>query len=391
MNPRNAVLVIAATTVLLPAFAARAQATNPPYLSQIPSVERVRAEIKGTDAMDTAARQMGAFWQLQEIIKTLSGLRWTRGQLTPDEGRLIGQYRLGYGTAEQPYAHIPKSPSHPDKERWFKAHTFYENDPGFRGELLDKFFTEEFRAAYYRATGRPRSSSRPQGNAPAAAAAKPPSTAGPTGRPANTAPSVPAGGSADDYIAQGNRYRDAKNYTAAAEAYKKSISLQPSARAYNALGLVYLDGLKQPENSVAAFQQVVRLKPDDAVGHLNLGLAYNGAKQFEKAVGAYREAIRLKPDNDAAFNQLGSAYYELEQYSEAATAFQQAVRLAPNDAVYHHNLGFNYAEMGRKEEALQVLKSSVNIFWVSRDGLYSATQNHKLPKVGSVTCRLSEP
>ena len=53
----------------------RAQATNPPYLRQFPSVERVKAEIKGTDAMETAARQMGAFWRVQQIIKDLSGFR----------------------------------------------------------------------------------------------------------------------------------------------------------------------------------------------------------------------------------------------------------------------------------------------------------------------------
>ena len=153
--------------------AIRSQAANPPYLSQMPSMEGVATEIKGADAMDTAARRMGAFWQLMQIIQELAGQRLYRNQLTPDEGRLIGQYRLGYSTAEQPYAHIPRSPSHPDKEKWFKAHTFYENDPGFRDELLNKFFTEEFRAAYYRVTGRPRQGNRPAGNAPPAAAAKP--------------------------------------------------------------------------------------------------------------------------------------------------------------------------------------------------------------------------
>lgn len=61
---------------------------NPAYLREMPSVQRVRAEIRGKNRMDTAARQMGAFWQLQKIIETLAGPRFYRTR-TPDEARLI--------------------------------------------------------------------------------------------------------------------------------------------------------------------------------------------------------------------------------------------------------------------------------------------------------------
>ena len=93
MKARVVALTLAAVAALLQTPNTQAQATNPPYLSQYPSAARVKAEIKGTDAMDTAARQMGAFWQLQKIIETLSGLRWARNELTPAEGRLLGEYR----------------------------------------------------------------------------------------------------------------------------------------------------------------------------------------------------------------------------------------------------------------------------------------------------------
>lgn len=155
MKARVAIFITlaAAAAVLLRPTHTGAQATNPSYLREMPSVERVRATIKGADAMDTAARQMGAFWQLQEIIKTLSGLRWTRNQLTPDEGRLLGQYRLGYSTAEQPYAHITRSPSHPDKAKWFNAHSFYEVDEAFRDELFERLLSPALREQFYRVKG----------------------------------------------------------------------------------------------------------------------------------------------------------------------------------------------------------------------------------------------
>jgi len=67
------------------------QATNPPYLAQFPSVAKVKQVMQVADPRETALRQMGALWQLEEIIKQLSGSREFRGFL-PDEARLIGVY-----------------------------------------------------------------------------------------------------------------------------------------------------------------------------------------------------------------------------------------------------------------------------------------------------------
>ena len=69
-------LVLIAIALWPQTTAIRAQATNPSYLSQMPSVERVKAEIKGSDPVDTSARQIGAFQRLQDIINTLAGPRF---------------------------------------------------------------------------------------------------------------------------------------------------------------------------------------------------------------------------------------------------------------------------------------------------------------------------
>jgi hypothetical protein len=67
------------------------QALNPPYLSEMPSVERVMRAMQTTNPRDTAERQIGAFYQLMEIIKTLSENREFRG-MTPDEMHILQMY-----------------------------------------------------------------------------------------------------------------------------------------------------------------------------------------------------------------------------------------------------------------------------------------------------------
>jgi hypothetical protein len=132
---------------------ARAETPSPPYLSEMPTVAEVQAGLQGKDAMDSAARQMGTFWQLQEIIGDLAGPRWARNELTADERRLLGQYRGGYQSAAEPFSHVQNAPSHPDRSKWFQLHSFYETDEAFREELFERFLSPALRDAYARATG----------------------------------------------------------------------------------------------------------------------------------------------------------------------------------------------------------------------------------------------
>jgi len=180
----------------------------------------------------------------------------------------------------------------------------------------------------------------------------------PTG-PSSTAtkPNAPGGTSAADYIVQGDNYRQAKKYPEAVEAFKKSISIEPSIGAYSRLGVVYLDDLKQYPEALAAFEVAIRLEPDSATAHFNLASAFYGLKQYDKTITPLKEAIRLDPAHAASWNLLGLVYWRLDQYAESEKAHNEAVRLNPNNARFRFNLGMTYVEFGRKEQALEVYKS----------------------------------
>lgn len=81
-------------------LASQPQTLNPPYLSEMPSVEKVMSAMKVADPRESALRQIGTFYQLIEIIKTLSGSREFRG-FTPDESRIVGAYGVAQYNVEQ--------------------------------------------------------------------------------------------------------------------------------------------------------------------------------------------------------------------------------------------------------------------------------------------------
>ena len=91
--------LLSCVNVLLPVLglicgAALAQA--PPasgdYTAAMPSVEKVKAQLKGTDATDTVARQLAVFSYLQTYITRIRDARKYNGPFTPGEQKLMGDY-----------------------------------------------------------------------------------------------------------------------------------------------------------------------------------------------------------------------------------------------------------------------------------------------------------
>jgi Flp pilus assembly protein TadD len=63
---------------------------------------------------------------------------------------------------------------------------------------------------------------------------------------------------------------------------------------------------RYPEE-IAACKEAIRLKPDDAEAHVNLGAAYGELGRWQEALEAEKQAIRLNPDDPLAHCNLGAA------------------------------------------------------------------------------------
>src|SRR6185437_15246291 len=86
-----------------------AQTTNPAYLADMPSVDRVKAQVQGKDPTDTAARQVAVFTYLQEYIKRIKYNKSSRTPFTPDEARIMATYSAAAYQLQQDYnkSHTP--------------------------------------------------------------------------------------------------------------------------------------------------------------------------------------------------------------------------------------------------------------------------------------------
>jgi hypothetical protein len=123
----------------------RAQLTDPPYLVEFPTVDRVLARIEGRNERDTAARQLGTFYHLRDMIERLSDGRNYRNKLTTDEQRLMTSYGEARGTIS---LRVESTLTQNDREDWFIARGSFETSDDYRAEVLATFFSKAWADAY---------------------------------------------------------------------------------------------------------------------------------------------------------------------------------------------------------------------------------------------------
>lgn len=114
-----------------------------------------------------------------------------------------------------------------------------------------------------------------------------------------------------------------------------------------------------PAGAERAFRAALRLRPDFAEGHANLGAVLEAQGREVDAVSAFAEAVRLKPDYPEAHYNLGAGLLALGRGAEAIAPLQRAVVLRPNFAVAHCNLGDALAAAGRLADALAAYDQAI--------------------------------
>jgi hypothetical protein len=144
-SPRLVLFLLCAVLLWLPCSYTLAQTANLNYTADLPSVERVKAEIKGSDPTDTLARQCAVFTYLPAYIERIKYNRTVRGPYTPDEQRLIVAYQLAAYQISQDYA---KTHSPDEAKAFERLHGQYEMNSDFYKDWSHRLIGPQSAAAY---------------------------------------------------------------------------------------------------------------------------------------------------------------------------------------------------------------------------------------------------
>ena len=86
------------------------------------------------------------------------------------------------------------------------------------------------------------------------------------------------------------------------------------------------------DQAIVAFDEAIRLDPNDSEAHRWRGDASLNKREFDKALSEYDEAIRLDPKNGMAYCGRGAALTGKGEFDKAIASFDQAIRLDPQIA-----------------------------------------------------------
>jgi len=115
------------------------------------------------------------------------------------------------------------------------------------------------------------------------------------------------------------------------------------------------------DQAILCYQEAIKLKPNYAEAHNNLGFYFKEINKIDKALLSYREAIKLKPNYAEAHNNLGVSLYEIGRLNEALLSYREAIKLKPNYAEAHNNSGNVLKDLGQFDEAISSYKLAVEL------------------------------
>jgi Tfp pilus assembly protein PilF len=97
---------------------------------------------------------------------------------------------------------------------------------------------------------------------------------------------------------------------------------------------------------------VLKLKPDCAVAHYELGYTLERKGDLSGAVKHYLEAIKINPGLAKAYNELGVILVGYNKVKAAIIYFSKALQIDPAYAGAHYNLGKIYFNQKDTEKAI---------------------------------------
>ena len=163
------------------------------------------------------------------------------------------------------------------------------------------------------------------------------------------------------------------------------------------------------DEAIAEYREAIRLQPDYAVAHTNLGnvLCDSGQDSTRRSPNTARRsgsspttpwptttsatpcrtraswtrpspntatAIRLKPDDAVAHCNLGNALRDQGKLDEAIAEYRTAIRLKPDYAEAYCNLGVFLQQQGHFTEALEMLRKGHELGSRRPDWQYPSAQ-----------------
>jgi tetratricopeptide (TPR) repeat protein len=166
---------------------------------------------------------------------------------------------------------------------------------------------------------------------------------------------------ANSHYNLGNALSHKGEWGQAMPSYRQAITLDRGLVADLGTRGISLRTKGRVEEAILCFSEIIRVYPDDARAHLNLGSCLFLGKQLDKAVACFQKAIKISPDYAMAHRNLGVVLHDKQDWDGAIASLSEAIKLGTKDAAVHFKLGNAFSQKGKLGEAIANFEAAIGI------------------------------
>ncbi|MFP6858604.1 MAG: tetratricopeptide repeat protein [Roseibacillus sp.] len=179
-------------------------------------------------------------------------------------------------------------------------------------------------------------------------------------------------------------YLQQRGYAQAAAAENQElIKMFPeNAGPHNNLGISYISQ-KKLALAEASFREALRVQPDHARAHTNLATLLTEQGKTGEAADHLEQAIKSNPREEKNYKMLSHLLIELRRWPEAQACLEKALVENPHSANFHAHLGYALAQQGQFPRAVTHLEHALKIQPDHRDAQRNLTVVRRLIAQGN--------
>lgn len=153
------------------------------------------------------------------------------------------------------------------------------------------------------------------------------------------------------HFQKGMIMKEARDTMNSIASFQEAVKLNPDYfDAYMQLGV--LQSAKKNPLAVEYFNTALKLNPKSIEALYGMGRFLQNAGEYEGALKAYNGLLEISPENqDAVFN-IGAIYFEQKKYDEAMQKFEQTIQRDENFHRGYYGRGRCYEALGDKTKAM---------------------------------------
>ena len=150
-------------------------------------------------------------------------------------------------------------------------------------------------------------------------------------------------------------------YDAGIDCYNRALKIKPNfAQAHNNIGIAFREK-GELATSIGAFKQALKLDPTYAAAHNNLGISMKIIGELDAAIECYEHAIKINLNYPEAYNNMGNALSNKGDLDKAIDCYKKALKVKPEYAVAKKGLGAIYQGQGDLKAAAVCYEQALEI------------------------------